>query len=538
MIAGFLDVLLRGVAMAALCAAAGGVAHVLWTLRPVADRAPLSGAALRRSLSLITIGAATVAVARALLIALVHPWALADEAGRWPVVAFLATDFGRAGLVSIALAAALAVWAARLCGRPEARPAAWALLAALALALCGSGAWLAHAASRLDGRGPLMLATLLHQLGAILWVGGLVHLVGFLGLCRRAGADDALGAAVLMRFSAIALPALGLLLAPGLALSWGYVGDVAGLVGTGYGVMVLTKVILLAGALILGGLNFLLARRPRRIGVIGPLLEAEVGVGITILLAAASLTSLPPAVDVVEDRARPAEVAARFVPAMPRVASPPVGQLLAVAGPIDDTLATRQPEEFAWSEYNHHVAGFFVLAMGILSVLERAGLGWARHWPLGFLGLAAFLFVRNDPRAWPLGPAGFWESMLLPDVLQHRLVVLLVVGLAVFEWLVRAGRLRAAGWRLVFPLLCAVGGALLLTHSHAMFNLKSEFLAEVSHAPMGILAVFMGWGRWIELRLPSVPDAATGGGLTRLPGWLSSVALVMIGAILLVYRES
>ena len=42
---------------------------------------------------------------------------------------------------------------------------------------------------------------------------------------------------------------------------------------------------------------------------------------------------------------------------------------------------------------------------------------------LGLLGLATFLFVRNDPRAWPLGPAGFWESMVLPDVLQHRLVV-------------------------------------------------------------------------------------------------------------------
>jgi putative copper resistance protein D len=384
-----------------------------------------------------------------------------------------------------------------------------------------------------------MLATLLHQVGAILWIGGLMHLVGFLGLYRRASGADALGAAVLVRFSAVALPALALVLAPGLALWWGYVGDGAGLVGTGYGVMVLTKVILLAGALVLGGLNFLLARRSGRAGVIRPLLEAEVGVGITILLAAASLTSLPPAVDVVDDRAGAAEVAARFVPAMPRLASPPVDRLLAVAGPIDDTLATRQPEEFAWSEYNHHMAGFFVLAMGIMSVLERAGLGWARHWPLGFLGLAAFLFVRNDPRAWPLGPAGFWESMLLPDVLQHRLVVLLVVGLAVFEWLVRAGRLRAPGWPLVFPLLCAAGGALLLTHSHAMFNLKSEFLAEVSHAPMGILAVFMGWGRWIELRLPAARDAVTaGGGLTRLPGWLSSVAFVMIGGILLVYRES
>ena len=169
--------------------------------------------------------------------------------------------------------------------------------------------------------------------------------------------------------------------------------------------------------------------------------------------------------------------------------------------------------------------------MGALAVLERTGRArWARHWPLLFLGLAAFMFVRNDPRAWPLGPAGFWESMALPDVLQHRLVVLLVVGLGLFEWLVRIGVLARPGWRLAFPILCAVGGGLLLTHSHAMFNLKSEFLAEVSHAPMGILAVFMGWGRWLELRLPEADRA--------VPGWVWSLALLSVGAILLVYRET
>jgi putative copper resistance protein D len=262
-----------------------------------------------------------------------------------------------------------------------------------------------------------------------------------------------------------------------------------------------------------------------------PLIEAEVGIGMTILFAAASLTSLPPAVDVVADRATPAEVAARFEPKLPRLTSPPVQQLLAAAAPIDDTLSKRQPEEYAWSEYNHHMAGLFVFAMGLLAVLERTGRArWARHWPLLLLGLAVFMFVRNDPRAWPLGPAGFWESMVLPDVLQHRLVVLLVVGLGLFEWLVRIGALARPRWRLVFPILCAVGGGLLLTHSHAMFNLKSEFLAEVSHAPMGILGVFMGWGRWLELRLPNEDRG--------LPGWVWSAALLLVGGILLVYRET
>jgi putative copper resistance protein D len=257
--------------------------------------------------------------------------------------------------------------------------------------------------------------------------------------------------------------------------------------------------------------------------------EVELGLGITVLFAAASLTSLPPAVDVTTDRATVREVAGRFVPMAPRLTSPPVGELNARAEPLMAPVTRREPIERAWSEYNHHWAGVFVLTMGLLAALERLGVRTARHWPLVLLGLAVFLFLRNDPRAWPLGPAGFWESFLLPDVLQHRAFVVLVVAFALFEWMVRVGRLSAQPWGLVFPLLCAVGGALLLTHSHAMFNLKDEFLAEVTHAPLGILGTFAGWARWLELRLP---------GAGRGPGWFWTGCLIAMGLILLVYREA
>ena len=294
---------------------------------------------------------------------------------------------------------------------------------------------------------------MLHQLGAVVWVGGLLHLVGFALLWRRAGgpAAEPLGVRVLARFSAVAIAGAG----PGAGARplpvLSYVGGWGGLIGTGYGVMVLTKVALLGCALVLGGLNFLILRRgDAGAGAIAArvpaFIEAEVGLGLTLLLAAASLTSLPPSVDVVADRATPAEVAARFRPAMPRLSSP-ARRAAPGRGRARSTTPwpQRQPEEYAWSEYNHHTAGFFVFAMGLLALLDRTGRArWARHWPLGFLGLAAFLFVRNDPRAWPLGPAGFWESMVLPDVLQHRLVVLLVVALAVFEWMVRVGAAHAA----------------------------------------------------------------------------------------------
>jgi len=95
---------------------------------------------------------------------------------------------------------------------------------------------------------------------------------------------------------------------------------------------------------------------------------------------------------------------------------------------------------------------------------------------------------------------------------------------------VRTGRLSAPRGALLFPLLCAVGGGLLLTHSHASLNLKAEFLMEVTHAPLGVLAVMVGWGRWLQLRL-SAPEG-------RLPGRLAASAMTVIGVLLLLYRES
>jgi hypothetical protein len=54
---------------------------------------------------------------------------------------------------------------------------------------------------------------------------------------------------------------------------------------------------------------------------------------------------------------------------------------------------------------------------------------------------------------------------------------------------------------LVFPLTTALGGTLLLTHSHAIANIKDELLIEMSHTPLALCGVAAGWARWLELRL-------------------------------------
>ncbi len=578
--AGFLDVLLRGAILVLASLVLGGVVWSRLILRAGPGRAPAGPTTLALRVVAIAAGLAALAQTSTLLVALTE---LRTAAG-WPLAEFLETTFAATALTRIALALAVGYLARRL-SRGPAGALAWHALGAGAVLLVVSSAVLSHAVARVEDRTLLLLLDAAHQVAAAVWIGGLAHLTLFAGFRARqvrrpksvgAGAaysgkgeggliekdggsdtsglavrdsdvvgrdlsgrpvDDVVGvgavddAVVIGRFSNLAFVSVLVLVVAGVTLTWQYVGEWAALVGTAYGVMVLSKVVLLAAVIVLAAMNLRAVRAASGGNGVRLLrfVEVELGLGITVLFAAASLTSLPPAVDVTADRATVAEVADRFRPTPPRLTSPPVAELIAKAEPLMAPVTRREPVERAWSEYNHHWAGFFVLTMGLLAALERLGVRAARHWPLVLLGLAGFLFLRNDPRAWPLGPAGFWESFLLPDVLQHRAFVVLIVAFAVFEWMVRTGRLPVRPWGYVFPLLCAVGGGLLLTHSHAMFNLKDEFLSEVTHAPLGLFGAFAGWGRWLELRLP---------GAGRGPGWLWTICLIVVGLILVVYREA
>jgi copper resistance protein D len=166
--------------------------------------------------------------------------------------------------------------------------------------------------------------------------------------------------------------------------------------------------------------------------------------------------------------------------------------------------------------------------------LNRAGRRWARHWPLAFLGLAVFLFFRSDPETWPMGDIGFLESFRDVEVLQHRFFVLLIVVFTYFEWRVRAGNWQRRYAPLVFPLLCAAGGTMLLTHSHAIANVKDQLLVELTHTPLALAGIAAGWGRWLEIRLNPRENPIA----WQIAGWVWPVCILFCGLLLLGYREA
>jgi putative copper resistance protein D len=418
-----------------------------------------------------------------------------------------------------------------------------------AAAVLASSVMTSHAMARLEYRVPLVAITALHQTATATWLGGLPYL---LIAIRRASSPES-ARQLSARFSQLALFSVAVLASAGLVLGFAYIGSFKAAYGTSYGAMVAAKVLLFGLLLFLGALNFQLVRHGAASSILASLKrfgEAEIGIGITVILTAASLTSLPPAVDLANDRVSAPEVFTRMAPRLPRLDSPSMPELpedvyavqknsfeagsLSTASYVPGQAGTRPntPAEKAWSEYNHHWAGIIVLAIGLLALLAQAGrLSWARNWPLIFLGLSVFLFLRSDPEVWPLGPNGFWVTLADPEVLLHRFFVLLVIALAIFEWRVQTGRVASGSLRLVFPMLVAVSGALLLTHSHSLGNIKEEVLAELSHIPIAILAVTAGWSRWLELRLP--PENQTRNTMARL--WPMSILL--IGAVLLNYHE-
>ena len=546
---GYLSVVLRGLELVAQAVLLGSVTFVVFVVAPVlgAD-APRDAEGLYAGCRRVLLVAALVAIVcvcaatavNAIVLTASLPLSWTDVAG---------AGFALAGTVKILAAATLGVVASRKSlGAPSTR-----------VLLCVTGAlYLAaaladsHAAARLDDNGTLLLATGAHELGAALWLGGLPC---FWLVLRRAGASE-WARRMARRFSALAMVGVALIVIGAGVFVPLYVGAFDAVYGTAYGAMALTKGVLLAMLLLLGLANFGAVRRfaadRAAVPQVQRFVEVEMGLAVAVLLAAASITSMPPAVDLRDDRVTFAEFVARFTPASPRLVSPDPATLSIPAlqkkldaewqaqGQLSRAQAyvpgggrqlPRNAEDIAWSEYNHHWAGILVLLMGFAALAQRTGHApWAKHWPLLFLLLAGFLLLRGDPEVWPMGDVGLIESLRDPEVVQHRLFALLMIAFALFEWGVRTGRIAALGLRRVFPLLTALGATLLLTHSHAIGNVKEEVLADLTHLPIAVLGIGAGAARWLEVEAPAEEG--------RWAGWVWPACFVLIGLLLLGYRES
>jgi copper resistance protein D len=140
--------------------------------------------------------------------------------------------------------------------------------------------------------------------------------------------------------------------------------------------------------------------------------------------------------------------------------------------PGDTETAARRLADKRESEFNHHLAGFFVVLAGIFVLAEgRLAKRWplARYvWPMCFLATGLFLLVFSDTEIWPFGPQTPWYAVTHnPEDLQHKVfaIILLAVG---YVGLQRARERIKSPWvAWFFPIVAAVGAVLLLFHVHS-----------------------------------------------------------------------
>jgi putative copper resistance protein D len=539
-IADFLDSLIGGFDLICYCLTIGSLFWGLFLLRPWQYQDGYSAVLLQKTITLLYKGGFWLAGAQFFKIVL-KVWLMTSVLERWPFPEFADTTQFIGGIIRTVLTVFLAGYCYQYLSKNPFSKQHWITAGIVALPMIISGAWLVHAAGRFDNQVFLMTLTVIHQLAAAAWIGGIFQLVNLWLLRNSNQIPESLWPLLLKRFSIFGVISVGMIVVSGLPIALQYIDTWNGLIGTGYGNLLMVKIILMGIALGFAWLNrsaviaFGFSGNSHAITKRVPYyIEAETFVLITLLFTAASLASQPPAIDIPNLTASWQEVLNMFAPQIPRTSSPTHHDLIAgepgrvaIIGQVPSLAATE------WSNYNHNIAGIFLTVMSffaMLSYIQKPICEKLKYWPLGFVALGIFLFFRSDAETWPLGPIGFWESTFNNgEVLQHRIATLLVFVLGIIELMARITKKTDSKLPFVFPLLAAFGGLMLLTHSHVGFQPKSAFLIQVGHTLMGVFSLVLASGRWLELKLDKPGK--------DIAGFISVAALFQIGIILMFYRE-
>src|SRR5580658_7362465 len=125
------------------------------------------------------------------------------------------------------------------------------------------------------------------------------------------------------------------------------------------------------------------------------------------------------------------------------------GMSMAMDEPMSPAAQAKLLADKRESEFNHHLAGFFVLLAGIFIFFEERlknrWLGVRYAWPLCFLLSGVFVLIFSDTELWPFGPKNWWTGVVGNlEVLQHKTFAVILLALGVIEMRRARGVLRAA----------------------------------------------------------------------------------------------
>jgi hypothetical protein len=143
-----------------------------------------------------------------------------------------------------------------------------------------------------------------------------------------------------------------------------------------------------------------------------------------------------------------------------------------MAAPEEPADAAKRLEDKQESEFNHHVAGIFIIFAGIFIIAESPlARRWPQvryAWPTCFLAAGLFVLVFSDTEIWPFGPQTPWYAITHnAEDLQHKIFALILLALGYVEIQRTRGKWKAPWTAWLFPVAGVSGAILLLFHVHS-----------------------------------------------------------------------
>jgi hypothetical protein len=190
------------------------------------------------------------------------------------------------------------------------------------------------------------------------------------------------------------------------------------------------------------------------------------------------------------------------------------------------------------SEFNHHLAGFFVVLAAVFILFESKLINrWPTVkyiWPACFLLAGLFVLVWSDTELWPFGNRQWLEALRNnPEVLQHKIFAALLLVLGAIEWQRARGVLRAMWSAWVFPGVAILGSVILIFHHHeggmvGEHHMETMARIQSQHMSYTFSGLMIGLTKGLsELQSP----------LRQFLSKLWPVIMAVLGVMLMFYRE-
>jgi hypothetical protein len=154
------------------------------------------------------------------------------------------------------------------------------------------------------------------------------------------------------------------------------------------------------------------------------------------------------------------------------MASMPGMDMSSPAASDGPTQAVKHLADKKESEFNHRLAGLFVIVAGVFILSERSlAKRWpmVRYaWPMCFIAVGLFVLIFSDTEIWPFGPQTPWYALIHNrEDLQHKVFSVILLAIGYVELQRARGRLRAPWAAWFFPTAGVAGAILLLFHVHS-----------------------------------------------------------------------